>query len=291
MNKSLFFNVLFNKGELICSGDIKSTNLSESVYGNFFSINAMVNKRSDLNVTSFRNFLFEMDNIPIKDQLLIWNKLSDVVTSVTYSGGKSLHAIISLEEPLKATPGSRQGVMTYKKVWERMAAYLDGKLMELGYRCGEDGFFDSACKNPSRLSRVPGAVRSNGKEQKLEILNSRLSKQRFINFFNFDYDEVKVDMISNRAVNNAVASTSEFWRICPTGLKNELRYVDWADSAGMYPKLLRLSLWAIDSTGVDKETLIEVLWEKTFPKLLEAGYPKQKLTTAVNHAYTSKRRA
>jgi hypothetical protein len=58
----------------------------------------------------------------------------------------------------------------------------------------------------------------------------------------------------------------------------------------MYPELLKLTYWAIDSTGVDKDTFLEVLWEKTFPKLLEAGYPERKLVVAINDAYSGKRR-
>lgn len=291
MSKSLFFRTLFDEGEGICTGGMKATNVSSHVFGNFFSINPLKNRRADLNVTNFRNFLFEMDSVELEDQLKILETIGAPITSLVYSGGKSYHAIISLEEPLKADEGTREGVDTYKAVWARMATYMDAKAIEAGFEFSGVSLFDSACKNPSRLSRIPDVRRNNGNLQKLVGLNNRISRSSFLDYFGFEYDEVEVSSDIINSVSLDIQNTREFWQLCPTGLKNELKYADWADSAGMYPKLLKLTLWAIDSTGVDKDTFIEALWEKTFPQLLDAGYPSEKLTVAVDHAYNQKRRS
>lgn len=291
MDKSLFFNTLFEKGDLICSGTYKAVNVSSKVYGNFFSINPLKDRRSDLNVTCYRNFLFEIDTIDLDKQLHIWKCLNIPITSLVYSGGKSYHAIISLQEPLKAVAHTDLGVTMYKQVWEQIRGVIESKIGSLGFT-DDINVIDSSCKNPSRLSRVPDAIRNNGMLQELIIMNKKISRQDFKGFFRFDYDDVQEP---SRNFNNCndfeINDTCDFWKVCPIGLKNKLRYVDWADSAGMYPEILKLTYWAIDSTGVSKDILIDALWERTFIRLIEAGYPSEKLTVAIEHAYNEKRRS
>ena len=292
MSKYLFFSRLFDGMGGICSGDFKETTVGGPISGNFFSINKLEHRRLDKNVVTYRNFLFEMDTIDLETQEEIWTKLGAPITSLVYSGGKSYHAIVSLERPVERGGDAEAGIGRYKAIWERMRDCMDDKIEAMGYECPGESFFDSACKNPSRLSRVPGKRRENGNLQKLKFLGKRVSFEKFESFYDFNYfAEEPKKYFENLSLDVQADTVREFWQLCPTGLKNTLRYVDWADSAGMYPKLLQLTYWAIDSTGVPKDILLEALWEKTFPKLLESGYPKQKLTTAIDHAYNSKRRS
>lgn len=291
MDKSLFFNTLFDEGEYICSGTYKAVNVSDKVHGNFFCINPLKERRKDLNVTCYRNFLFEIDTLDLDTQLNIWRYLNIPITSLVYSGGKSYHAIISLQEPLMVEEHTNSSVTIYKEVWERMRQVIEATIGSLNVT-DDVNVIDSSCKNPSRLSRVPDAIRENGNKQYLNMLNPRISKELFFKFFKFNYDDIKEPSKNYSSDSDfEITDTYDFWRVCPIGLKNKLRYVDWADSAGMYPEILKLAYWAIDSTGVDKDTLIEALWERTFPRLVDAGYPSEKLTVAIDHAYNEKRRS
>lgn len=125
----------------------------------FFSINAMQpeSSRADANVISYRNFLLELDSVPLKDQIaLVRSKLP--VTSIVYSGGKSYHFIISLRVPLSNEADYRRVVRG---------------LMEAVPEA------DRTTKNPSRLSRLPGVLRPDtGLMQDLVYLGERVSLEK-----------------------------------------------------------------------------------------------------------------
>ena len=109
-------------------------------------------KRGDGNVSEYRYCLFEADALDLKTQLKLWwtiihNDLLDV-QALTYSGKKSLHALIRLGEVEDWTQEIRNDF--YPRI-----------LIPLGA--------DPACRNPARLSRTPG-YRRDGKVQKLVYL-------------------------------------------------------------------------------------------------------------------------
>lgn len=109
--------------------------------------------RADRNVTCFRNFLLEFDNLPIDEQMKV---LDDVpYLTVTFSGSKSCHAIISLEEPLS----SRE---EYDHLVKWILEAVPGA--------------DKACKNPSRFTRLAGGVNQRtGRKQELLKTGKRIS--------------------------------------------------------------------------------------------------------------------
>ena len=81
------------------------------------------------------------------------------VTTIIDSGGKSLHAWLRVDIP-------------DRKAWDKEVA---GKLYNkhTGMLCLLGA--DPACKNPSRLSRMPGHIRnSTGSIQKLLYLKSNI---------------------------------------------------------------------------------------------------------------------
>ena len=103
-------------------------------------------------VSDFRYALVESDSIPVAQQNGIMHDLKLPIAALVFTGGKSLHAIVRVEA------GS------YKEYRERV---------EFLYKiCDKNGLHvDRNCRNPSRLSRMPGVMR-NGKKQFLVETNS-----------------------------------------------------------------------------------------------------------------------
>lgn len=161
MNKLIqFYKVLFNSNESICRAKtVKGTDIYQSPWSipgdySFFSINPLVDKRADANVTCYRNILLEFDSIPLKEQ---WEIIKNIpVSTIVYSGNKSYHAIISLEEPC-----------TSRRSYDTLVNLIYAKVPQA----------DRSARNPSRLSRSPSVTRSNGKKQYLMAVEARVSNK------------------------------------------------------------------------------------------------------------------
>lgn len=106
---------------------------------------------SDANVTAYRHALVESDEISVERQYAIYKELELPIAALVHSGGKSLHAIVKVDAP------------DFKEYQKRV---------DFLYRiCKKNGLvIDRKNKNPSRLSRLPGATRNNSK-QKLVAVN------------------------------------------------------------------------------------------------------------------------
>lgn len=108
--------------------------------------------RCDAAISKGRHILLESDTLPMNDQLaiahsIITRKLLHI-TAVTHSGGKSLHLWVYVDP---------------SKNWHIQAA----RIFEIFEPMG----FDGACRNPSRLSRLPGYQRPDGGQARLLYLN------------------------------------------------------------------------------------------------------------------------
>jgi RecA-family ATPase len=101
----------------------------------------------DANVTAFRYALIESDSLPIDQQYDLYREMELPVAAMVHSGGKSVHAIVRIDAADMAE---------YKK----RVDYLYAACRKAGLE------FDKQNRNPSRLSRLPGATR-NGKPQYL----------------------------------------------------------------------------------------------------------------------------
>jgi hypothetical protein len=160
-----FLLTLFDEFETTCfSRDCFDTDLSKlpDKQDLFFSINPIHETRADKNVTSFRNFLIELDSIPLSEQIqYVTSKIPiDMITSIVYSGSKSYHFIISLETPLP-------DLETYQQVARRLHKLVPAS--------------DKTQKNPSRFSRLPFRTRPDtGLEQTLIRLGSRVDTASLI---------------------------------------------------------------------------------------------------------------
>lgn len=164
-----FFSVLFNKDENVCFGrDLYDTAASpvNKVPRNceFFTLNPIRTRRRGEDVTAFRNILIELDKDSIKKQLNRIKKIGVPYTSLVFSGGKSIHCIISLEQPLK----DREEFTRY--VFLAWMAYGFNKI-------------DNSCKDPARFTRFPNTVREDtGKVQDLIELKERIPNELFLSW-------------------------------------------------------------------------------------------------------------
>lgn len=107
---------------------------------------------SDRNVTAFRYALVESDVLPIQEQLAAYQKLELPIACLVHSAGKSVHAIVHIDAPDESE---------YRKRVLFLYSFLSAHGLVV----------DQANKNPSRLSRLPGADR-NGKRQTLLAVNT-----------------------------------------------------------------------------------------------------------------------
>ena len=96
------------------------------------------------NVTDFRYALVESDSIPVEQQLGIMHDLKLPIAALVYSGGKSLHAIVRVDASKEE----------YRKRVEFLYSVCDKNGLKV----------DRNCKNPSRLSRMPGVIRKDKKQ-------------------------------------------------------------------------------------------------------------------------------
>lgn len=189
-NINQFFDLLFDPGESTSFGKFKeatkvypvSSHSQHLDWVNLFCINPLhptkdLNpyedyhhedrpRRCDKNVLVYRNILIEMDSIPLKEQMEHIQNLGMPWSAATYSGGKSIHWIISLEDPITTEK-------EYRKVIERLHKALGGK-----------AYVDVACKNPSRFSRFPNVPRhdKDGKQQSLYKVQTRIKLADLVAF-------------------------------------------------------------------------------------------------------------
>jgi hypothetical protein len=116
-------------------------------------------RRCDDAVSAFRHAVVEFDGMPLADQFAFWAGWGlDAVTAVTFSGSKSLHALLRVD-------------CKSREEWERdvRGCLFERHLIPLG--C------DGTCRNPSRLSRLAGARRADkgGAVQKLWFVREELA--------------------------------------------------------------------------------------------------------------------
>lgn len=107
--------------------------------------------QSDGNVSAYRYALVESDELPKEEQERVYRKYELPIAALVDSAGKSMHAVVRIDAP-------------DEREYRRRVNYLF-RFLEL------HGFsVDNTNKNPSRLSRMPGAVRD-GTVQTLLAVN------------------------------------------------------------------------------------------------------------------------
>jgi len=147
---------IFNDNDLIIQQDTawqtaNAVKLDKwNVNKQFFSINPYnryyCNRKKE-NISVMKNFLFEFDSIPLENQKTLFKEYKDIISMATYSGNKSIHFIIQIED----IPNTND---EYKYIWNMI----------------KDRYFplaDKQCNDTTRLSRTPNAERENGMKQLL----------------------------------------------------------------------------------------------------------------------------
>lgn len=248
--------------------------------------------RGSLNVLEFRNFLFESDSLPLELQRTLWQRYAATspVTALTYSGGKSYHAIISLADTFSAAPGTEAGVHRYKLAWlglhNHIKDFFTQALHELKQQIPTK-LLDTATKDPSRLTRIPGSKRPNGNMQQLIMLDKfilcseleRLMPQAST------LHKPKQTKVENIYYEQFLARINNYDR---RGLKTQLiKLKHSAAPEGFYPEIFRYSIWLFEETSAPIEHVIRYLEENLFPTLREAGYNRN-LHRPVEDAYILK---
>jgi len=125
--------------------------------------------RKNKNVTAYRHTLIESDALPKDAQLDLIRRLRLPCAAIVDSGNKSIHAIVRIN----ATDSDE-----YKQRVARLHDILDANGLEV----------DRACKNPARLTRMPGGLRPEGMQYLIDVSTSPYR----------DYDEW-LEWVENRA--------------------------------------------------------------------------------------------
>lgn len=102
-----------------------------------------LSNHSDSNCLKHTRFLMECDTVSLSEQYAHMTEVKQYCCRITYSGKKSLHHIIE-----------------FAPKWEKQCKVLYKEIFEILNRNLFNGNADSACANPSRLTRRPGAIRS-----------------------------------------------------------------------------------------------------------------------------------
>lgn len=110
------------------------------------ALNPITGFRKDEFCTAFRSFLIEMDYGPLAEQLAYAKKIELPYSAVIFSGNKSLHFLITLDEDLEN-----------ETIYRRLSEWILGVATAA----------DQKTKNPSRSIRIPGAEREPGKFQQI----------------------------------------------------------------------------------------------------------------------------
>ena len=172
-----FLEVMFNREEYFNAGlsikdyrSIFSIDRIKSVDVSCFervSLNPLVETREDKNVTSFRNILIESDTLSLDDQVEFFKRIGIPFNIVVFSGNKSYHVVICLEESLADLP-------TYNYVCKWLFRIMGSKL----------DLVDSKNSSPSRAIRMLGGVNQNTNiKQKGKVVNeNRIPVSQLLEF-------------------------------------------------------------------------------------------------------------
>lgn len=108
--------------------------------------------RGDKSILRYRFCIAEFDNLTREEQFRFWSAVKLPICALIDTAGKSIHAWIDCR---------MLGEINTEEQWDAVIKY---KLYE---QCLIPMGVDRACRNPSRLSRLPGHLRSGNNYQRL----------------------------------------------------------------------------------------------------------------------------
>lgn len=127
------------------------------------ALNPIRGQRLDDNCYAFRNFLVELDFGALSQQKAYIDHIGLPWSACVFSGGKSLHYLISLDQDIPTEA-------IYRDIYQWMLNILT--------------FADQVTKNPSRGIRIPGAYREHDKKQILVGLNGPVKLEELLVWLN-----------------------------------------------------------------------------------------------------------
>ena len=141
-----------------CGGDIGSVlGDADPRAGAWVRVNPLDGKGvKDENVTAYKYVLVESDSLPIEQQNALLHELEIPIATLTHTGGKSLHAVVHIDAQSR-------------EEYRRRVAYLFDVCEKNGLR------IDRSCKNPSRLTRLPGFQRGDNWQYLIETNTGKAS--------------------------------------------------------------------------------------------------------------------
>lgn len=188
-----------------------------------------------------QNFLFECDYLSKEEQEELIEKAKDYLYRVVWSGNRSYHCIVRLDEPVTFT--------NYRKIWP----YLQYKLGFIGA--------DEQCKMPSKYTRVPDQINPKTGNLQTLYLNDKhvLSKQEIFDSLPKLKDEKK--------------TTYKFTgKITMANLERHIKRLDWSDG-NRFAAVQKLSPALISQVTIEKLfEMIPVKLDKDHKYVIKSKY-------------------
>lgn len=156
-----------------CGGDIGSVlGDADPRAGAWIRVNPLDGKGiKDENVTDYRYVLVESDSLPVAQQNALIHDLELPVVTLVHTGGKSLHAIVRIEA-------------ASREEYRQRVAYLFDVCEKNGLK------IDRACKNPSRLTRLPGFQRGDNMQRLIETNIGKASFEEWRDYIEETQDDL-----------------------------------------------------------------------------------------------------
>jgi hypothetical protein len=256
-----FWSTLFQDDEHTCLASSLRNTETEAVRGGteldlpslqYFAINAHVpgSTRAIKNVTSYRNFLVEFDtdkdgrNLSKREQKKAMHDSGLPWSTCTWSGSRSLHYIVSLEDPLD----------TYKEY-----AFVSGWL-----HCIITAS-DQSTIDPARFSRVPGGMNVDKTaakglppaEQTLMAVNGRVQNERFLRWlYSHPASEPTAKEIKGYSKSGSLTKCAPAFRVSQKDAEAKCNE-KWPLTAGQ--KQANLMAWAVylvTNTDLERDDMV-----------------------------------
>lgn len=141
------------------------------------ALNPIKGFRLDENCYAYRNFMLELDEHEIKAQVEYIRQLGIPYSAMIFSGGKSVHTLISLDRDLPS---------------EAMYRLFSQWLLNVATLA------DQQVKNPSRSIRIPGGLRDGDKRQRLIDFRGKVKTDDLVAFL-MKYEHVRPKPKEKRA--------------------------------------------------------------------------------------------
>lgn len=160
-----YIETVFDSDEFACLGNTKFETRTQPASNLALELNQLVTInplrkggfRKDSNVKRYRTLLFEIDDMPIHEQIPVMKRIGLPYSTCVFSGNKSYHFLVVLKDEL-------QDRTEYDAYWRAIAkALLDNNIP-----------IDKSTKNPSRFTRAPFANRD-GVVQAVQEVRGRVS--------------------------------------------------------------------------------------------------------------------